>query len=44
MATDVAIRDVRELGARPLEGRSKKLGHGKTWMLGAIDLLSLTLG
>jgi exopolysaccharide biosynthesis polyprenyl glycosylphosphotransferase len=41
VATELAIRELRSVELQPRSAR--QLTHGKTWILGAVDVLSLTL-
>src|SRR4051812_33778382 len=41
MATELAIRELRSVEIS--RGAKRKLTHGKTWILGAVDVASLTL-
>ena len=43
MSSQLAIRELREVGASAGRRQNGKLTHGKTWILGAVDLVSLTL-
>ena len=43
MSSQLAIRELREVGASAGRRQNGKLTHGKTWILGGVDLVSLTL-
>jgi exopolysaccharide biosynthesis polyprenyl glycosylphosphotransferase len=41
MATELIVRELHSVGLS--RGRRRRLTHGKTWILGAVDVASLTL-